>query len=234
MRPRDSLRVFQDGGALAEAAAEHVLSAARAAIAARGAFHLALAGGSTPRATYLALARRTRPTELGAWRLWFGDERCVPPEHEDSNWRMAHQAWLHTLRATQIERLRGEEEPEAEARRYAGRMVELLGTPPRLDLVLLGLGTDGHTASLFPDSLTLKEEGWTTVEPFAPKPPPTRITLTLPTLKAAREVLFLVSGADKADALARARDPHPPVLPAGRVEPSGRLLWFADRAAAPG
>lgn len=234
MRARESLRVFPDAGALAEAAAEHVLAAARTAIAARGTFHLALAGGSTPRATYLALARRARPAEFGAWHLWFGDERCVPPEHEDSNWRMAHQAWLHALRASQIERMRGEEEPAAEARRYAERLLELLGTPPRLDLVLLGLGTDGHTASLFPDSPALEDAGWTTVEEFAPKPPPTRLTLTLSTLSAAREVLFLVSGAEKADALARALSQRPPVLPAGRVEPAGRLVWFADRAAAPG
>lgn len=232
MRPRESLRVFPDAGALAEAAAEHVLAAARAAIAARGAFHLALAGGSTPRATYLALARRARPADLGAWRLWFGDERCVPPEHEDSNWRMAHQAWLHELRSTQIERLRGEEEPAAEAVRYSARLVALLGTRPRLDLVLLGLGTDGHTASLFPGSPTLRTNAWVAVEERAPKPPPTRLTLTLATLNAAREVLFLVSGPDKAEALARAIGQRQPPCPAGRVSPGGRLLWFADQAAA--
>jgi 6-phosphogluconolactonase len=234
MRPRESMRVFADAGALAEAAAEHVLAAARDAIHARGTFHLALAGGSTPRATYLALARRTHRADLSAWRAWFGDERCVPPEHEDSNWRMAHQAWLHTLNAAEIERMRGEEQPADEARRYAARLVEQLGTPPRLDLVLLGLGTDGHTASLFPGSSTLAEASWVTVEGLAPKPPPTRLTLTLRTLNAAREVLFLVSGADKAAPLARALGQRPPACPAGLVEPEGRLTWFADRAAAPG
>ena len=109
------VQVHADAEAVARAGVARFVAAVRAAQAVRGRALVALAGGSTPRATYLALARRTRPADLAAWHLWFGDERCVPPEHEDSNWRMAHQAWLQALRAAQIERLRGEEEPAAEA-----------------------------------------------------------------------------------------------------------------------
>lgn len=236
MRPPPEVRVHEDGAELARAACALVRARAREALAARGAFHLALAGGSTPRATYTELARSSEPGETRAWRIWFGDERCVPPEHPDSNHRMAHEAWLHGLAPAQVERLRGEAPPAAEAARYAARLEQELGPRPALDLVLLGLGPDGHTASLFPGSPALAATGWV-ARGRAPKPPEERLTLTFPTLALARTVVFLVAGADKAAALRRALDPHeerqhPGRTPAAEVT-AGELLWLVDRAALP-
>src|SRR5206468_3492596 len=118
---------------------------------ARGRFHLALAGGSTPRRAYAELARRGAGADFENWHAWFGDERCVPPEDAHSNYRMAVESgFLARLPAGQVHRLCGEvRDPSREAERYERELCALLGRPPRLDLVLLGLGADGHTASLF-------------------------------------------------------------------------------------
>jgi 6-phosphogluconolactonase len=235
----ERVRVVADAQELAHAACEHVRAHARAALAARGVFHLALAGGSTPRATYRELDARLGADESARWHIWFGDERCVAPAHPDSNFRMAQEAWLYRLAPAQIERLRGEDPPAAEAARYEARLRELLGTPPRLDLVLLGLGPDGHTASLFPFTPALEAESFVTVG-RAPKPPHERLTLTLSALSAARALAFLVSGSDKTEALRRALDPAERLgalcrTPAALVTPSAdaELLWLVDRAAHP-
>lgn len=239
MRPNEWLRVVPDAAELARAACAEIRARAQAAIAARGVFHLALAGGSTPRATYEELARRTSPAEVEAWQVWFGDERCVPREHPDSNHGMAERAWLHRLRPEQVERMRGEAPPAAEAARYEARLVERIGPNPTLDMVLLGLGADGHTASLFPGTPALTAPGWVTVG-HAPKAPTNRLTLTLLALSQARLLCFLVSGADKALALKRALDPAErrsglARTPAALVTPNvaGELLWLVDQAAAP-
>ncbi len=230
-----NLRVLADPAELAHTATLVVLAHARAAIAARGSFHLALAGGSTPRATYAELARRGAAAGFAHWHAWFGDERCVPPEDAPSNYRLARDSrLLARLPARQIHRLRGEApEPEHEAWRYARELVATLGSPPRLDLVLLGLGPDGHTASLFPGTPALEARGWVTVG-RAPTPPVERLTLTLRTLAEARCALFLVSGLDKAPMLAQILAALPGDLPASLVHPrAGTLLWLADRSAAP-
>lgn len=224
-----SLLVCPDPDALAEAARTRIEQAARDAIQARGSFHLALAGGSTPARTY---ARLARGPELPSWHLWFGDERCVPPDDPRSNYGMvAGTGLLSRVSDGHVHRIRGEAGPE-EARRYEEELEALLGQAPRLDLVLLGLGTDGHTASLFPGTAALESRSWVTTG-IAPTAPHQRITVTFRTLKEARALLFLVAGAEKAAALGRAIAGDPGV-PAGRIRPrDGTLAWLVDRAAAP-
>jgi len=229
-----ALRVVADEAELARFAAAEVLRRAQAALAERGVFHVALAGGNTPRSTYGELARSG--ARFDGWHAWFGDERCVPPEHPESNFAMAHAAWLGVVGSPpEVHRLRGEsDDPEEEARRYAAELARVLASPPRLDLVLLGLGADGHTASLFPSSPALEARSWVAMA-RAPKAPRERLTLTLPVLNAARAVVFLVAGADKRDALvaARSEEPGHDRVPAARVRPDeGALLWLVDGSAA--
>ena len=234
MRIPENVRVLPDAAVLAHAAAELVLEHARAAIAARGWFQFALAGGSTPRATYVELARRVSEADFARWHAWFGDERCVPPEDERSNYRMVRETGLFArIPSHQVHRMRGEADPAPEAERYARELCDVLGARPRLDLVLLGLGADGHTASLFPGTPALDAHGWVTVG-RAPAAPFERLTLTFATLAEARDVLFLVAGADKQMALARSLDLSSAAeLPAHRVHPrEGTSLWLADRSAA--
>jgi 6-phosphogluconolactonase len=224
-----------DTAELACLAAETILARSRHAIAQRGVFHLALSGGSTPRATYAELARRAGEVDFSNWELWYGDERCVPPDDEGSNHRMVVESWLERVaRPPRVHRIRGEADPAAEAVRYEAELRDRLGPEPRLDLVLLGLGTDAHTASLFPGSPALHERiSWVTSSE-APVEPRNRITLTFPALNAARAVLFLVSGASKIEALQRARNPGTPIesAPARGVRPrTGECTWMADAAA---
>ena len=208
-------------------------AAARSALTERGSFHLALAGGSTPRRLYEALAHSGAPFER--WHLWFGDERCVAPEDPASNFHMAAgSGLLARVPPPQVHRLRGEApDPEAEALRYEAEFLSARGHPPRLDLALLGLGSDGHTASLFPGTPALAATSWVTVG-RAPSAPHARLTLTLQTLREARALLFLVAGADKAPALGSALHPtRASTPPAALVYPrDGTLTWLATRAAA--
>lgn len=234
MRARESLRRVEDESELAREACALTASHARAAVAERGSFHLALAGGSTPRRLYEELAHSGASFER--WQLWFSDERCVAPQDPASNFRMAAESGLLArVPAPQVHRLQGEAEPAGEARRYAAELVAALGEPPHLDLVLLGLGGDGHTASLFPGTAALAATEWVTVG-RAPSAPHARLTLTLTALREARALLFLVAGADKARALDSALLPTTASTPpAGLVYPrAGTLTWLATRAAAMG
>ncbi len=235
------LRVFPGPVELARAAAAELLRRGRRAVRERGAFDVALSGGSTPVALYQALAAGSA-ARSGLWRhvhVFWGDERVVPPEDPASNYGTAWKAGLRRLRlsADHVHRVRGE---TADARhaavlyenelraRFAGAVW------PRLDLVLLGLGADGHTASLFPGSDALEEkERWTAAAEEGDPPRP-RVTLTLPVLNSAAAVLFLVAGSAKAEALASllGHDPQD-AAPARRVRPpGGDLMVFADQAAA--
>lgn len=239
------LRRVSDAEAVARAAAEEIVAAAARAVHERGRFTVALAGGSTPRRTYELLADPDAPYRArlrwDATHVFFGDERHVPPDHPDSNYRMAREALLDRVSVASVHRMRGEERQaaaaadgyEAELRRFFGLGAD--APPPRLDLVLLGLGPDGHTASLFPASAALDERRRWVVAPYVERLGAHRITLTLPVIERAREVLFLVSGAEKAEALSRAIAPPPgeAPVPAGRVRPEhGALVWIVDRAAA--
>ncbi len=235
------LRRVRDAEAGARAAAEEIGAAATRAVAAHGAFTLALAGGSTPRRLYALLADASAPFRgripWDRTHVFFGDERPVPPDHPDSNYRMAREALLDHVAVASVHRIRGEDPAaadayEAELRRFFG--VPPGGEPPRLDVVLLGLGPDGHTASLFPGTAAVDETVRWVVSPFVARLGTRRTTLTLPILNRARAVVFVVSGAGKATALARVLAPTPGAepLPAARVRPDGEAVWIFDDDAA--
>jgi 6-phosphogluconolactonase len=237
------IRIVEDAEELAETAAGMIVDLATSAVAQRGRFTIALAGGETPRATYERLARQPL-SEVMPWArtfVFFGDERGVPADHPDSNYGMAHRALLAKvpIPPRQIFRIPGDgSDPEAVATEYARTIGEELkarrGEVPRLDLVLLGVGIDGHTASLFPGSPVLKEVFRTVAAVHAAAAViPQRFTLTFPILNAAACVVFLVSGGVKAKVVKAALAEGTATLPAGMVRPSdGRLIWLLDRAAA--
>lgn len=220
--------VFDSSGELEEAAVAYILAAANAAIVAHGAFHLVLAGGTTPRYVYEAL--RAERADWRNWHIYFGDERCFSPEHPERNSRMAMVSWLaHVpIPALQIHPIPTELGAEAAAYAYT----ELLKEVPRFDLVLLGIGEDGHTASLFPMHAWERAVSWPPVLPVhdAPKPPPDRVSLTPDRLGASTAVLFLISGAGKANAV---RDwKQGAAIPASRIAGLEQTHIYLDRAAA--
>jgi 6-phosphogluconolactonase len=233
-------RIFADAEALARAAAEFLCDRARAG---GNPFRVCLSGGSTPRRLYQLLAE---PEFSGRFpwprvHLFWGDERFVPPDSPDSNYRMVREALLERAPVPP-----GNIHPvptdEGDVEQVAQAYEQILKTQygadhpdprrPLFDLTLLGLGEDGHTASLFPGDPVLNERVRWAAGVRGEKPPPLRVTLTYPALNSSRTVLFLVTGEGKRDALARifAGDRS---LPAARVNPVGRLVWFADRAACP-
>jgi 6-phosphogluconolactonase len=234
------ITVYADLESLSQAAAALVVTQANLAVAARGRFSLALAGGSTPRRTYELLAQ-PRFLEQAPWdrmHVFWGDERCVPLDDPRSNARMAREAWLEhaPIPPNQIHPLNCAPGPAAAARQYEARLREFFaGQPPRLDLVLLGLGHDGHTASLFPDSPVLEEKGRWVAEVYLTEPDLHRVTLTAPFINQAAVAAFLVAGKSKARVLREVRHgPRDPRrLPAQLIQPqNGDLLWLADREAA--
>ena len=208
-------RTLDDAEAVAREAADLVAAALRG-----GARTLVLAGGSTPRRAYQLLAEV--PLEWGRVSVLFGDERCVAPDHPESNYRMASEALLDRVHPGSVHRMPAELGPEEGARLYE----EVVRTLSPLDLVLLGIGPDGHTASLFPGSPQLEATGFAVGVHDAPKPPPERVSLTLPVLREARRVVILATGEDKAEAVAKAREG---AVPAGLLPDAEFLL---DRAAA--
>jgi 6-phosphogluconolactonase len=227
--------------ALAELAAQFIAESATAAIADRGRFAIALAGGSTPREAYVHLAKRN-DVDWARWHVFFGDERCVPPDHADSNFRMAHEALLaHVpIPETHVHRIEAErEDRQAAALDYETCLRGVLSNPgdPILDLVLLGIGEDGHTASIFPDCVELAQGPDLVVPVLKTAREPTtaqwRLTLTYPVLNAARCVAFLTAGSAKAPIVKRVFAVQEPVpLPAARVKPTrGDLVLLADHAA---
>jgi 6-phosphogluconolactonase len=236
--PARTVTVLPDAAGVARAGADEVARRLRDAVSATGTFFLALAGGHTPRALHAELVARHAALPWDAVRVFFGDERRVGPDHPDSNFRMARETLLDKLpfRADAVHMMPGDDaDAERAAREYESVLREQLSARGRsgLDLVLLGLGPDGHTASLFPGSPALDERTRWVVPAESPPGPPvrTRLTLTFPALAAAQDVLFLVTGAAKRDALRAALHGEAPP-PAGRVVARRTVGWLVDEAAA--
>ena len=224
---------------VAAALADTFVKDAQAAIAQRGTFFVALAGGSTPKTAYQLLAQEPRGSQVD-WnrvQVFFGDERCVPPDSDESNYKMAADAFLHPvdIPETNVHRIHGEGEPARAATEYAAELVASMGNPPRFDLVMLGMGTDGHTASLFPGTDPRTDEDRLVRAVYVEKLHAYRITLTPLVINNARHVVIASEGLAKAPALyAVFKGPREPsVHPIQIVAPAqGRLTWYVDRAAA--
>ncbi len=236
----DNVVVLKDAEALAREAARRFVALAEAAIQARGRFTVALSGGSTPRRMYELLAEKPYKDEVN-WSevyVFFGDERMVAPDTPESNYFLAVDKLLAHVPVPDENvfpyvTLGVSAEDAAEL--YAQELTAFFGSPPVFDLVFLGMGEDGHTASLFPghDEVTNPSGKLVAAVHDAPKPPPTRLTLTYQTIDAAKNVLFLVGGKGKAEVLKRIKNKE--TLPASQVQPTdGQLLWLLDEAAARG
>lgn len=217
-------RVFSDAAALHAAAADYILEAARAAIAARGVYRLVLAGGETPRPVYgrLAVAR----ADWDRWLIYFGDERCLPAGNARRNDCMARNVWLDRVPVppANVHSIPAELGADTAAARYA----EVLAAIGDFDLVLLGLGDDGHTASLFPGQTSSSAD--VLAVHAAPKPPPERVTLSAARLSRTRQALFLVTGAGKRAALTAWRQGRD--IPARHIAPPGGVVLWLDASAA--
>lgn len=228
-------KILADTPSLIEAAAEQFVSVARAAIAKRGVFNVALAGGSTPKGLYQKLATSPYVEQIDWTRvhLFFGDERCVLPTHEDSNFKMAQEAMIDhvPIPSKNVYRMPTEEgvAPDV-AIRYCRKMREVLDGEP-LDLVLLGLGPDGHIASLFPDTAALDATTMTT-SVYVEKFESWRVTMTYPTINNARQVIVFIAGEAKADIVRDITTDAVKGLPVQRLAPQGDYYWYMDQAAA--
>jgi len=228
--------VEPDSAALARRAAQYFVEMAEESVAARGQARIAISGGSTPKAAFELLADTSQPWRARMpWdklQLFWVDERCVPPDHPDSNFRMTREALLDhvPLRPEQIHRMEGEQDPDAAAARYESELrntFRLEGAEsPCFDLIALGMGNDGHTASLFPQTEALHEMGRLVTANHVPQKDTWRITLTWPVINHARSVFFLIGGANKATVLHEVftgtREPER--LPSQLIWPSGGIL----------
>lgn len=242
---RQELTVLDTADDLARSAADTLVRLARESVERRGRFVIALSGGSTPERLYRVLAGEPRFRDAVPWsgmHVCWGDERLVPPAHRDSNYRMAREALLDhvPIPAAQIHRIASDcADPESAAAAYEVTLRGVFGLGegefPSFDLLLLGMGADGHTASLFPESTALRERTRLVVAPWVETVGAHRITLTMPVLTSAAHTLLIVSGEEKAAALRDVFEgPHEPErLPAqGLRESRGVVAWLADRAAA--
>jgi 6-phosphogluconolactonase len=234
------VRRLRDSEAVARCAAEATAEALRSAIAERGVLTIALAGGDTPRRMYEQLAA-ARDLDWDRVEFFWGDERPVPPDHPDSNFGMAHAALVRPLGIDprRIHRIEAERSDlDAAAREYEQELAKTCGAPdegpPILDLVLLGMGPDGHTASLFPHTAALSETRRWVVANDVPQLSTRRITITFPLIERARATLVLVTGASKSDALAEVLEGplDSQRLPSQRLRGSANVEWLVDAAAA--
>lgn len=233
-------RIFDDKHALARALAEEFVTRSRAQVVGRGRFSIALAGGTTPRLLYEELARRSDEVPWAHVHFFWSDERAVPLDSEDSNYRLAAETLFTSGRvpASNVHAmLSSPDDPEAAARAYEARLIDILGSErPGVDWTLLGLGPDGHIASLFPGAPALRESSRSVVVvPDSPKPPPIRLTVTLPFINRSGQVHVLVVGADKAAAVRGTLEGSRELdrWPGQCIAPTnGTLTWWLDRAAA--
>ena len=235
-----SLHVMRSHEEATRTAAQMVADLSARCVASRGRFTIALSGGSTPQLLYEILAS---PPYLGTigwdgWGVFWSDERCVPPDHADSNYRMAKESLLDhvPVPASNVHRVQGEGVPHVAAREYEELLKGYFSSlEPAFDLILLGLGDDGHTASLFPGTLALGERSRLVLHNWVPDQNDYRITFTLPMSNAARIIAFLATWESKADVLRRVLEPAPgeSPLPATMVQPSsGAVHWFLTQDAA--
>ncbi len=240
MEKHSSVEVYPEAAELGRNAAEQITRVIQAAINNRGACFVALSGGETPRQTYLHLGMEPLKDRV-AWshvHLFFADERSVPPDDPQSNYGMVNRAllsWIDIPRQN-IHRIRGEVDPSLAAREYRNELKEAFGDATgRFDLMLLGIGEDGHVASIFPGADVVGEESALVQPVIYPNQNVRRVTLTLPIINNAREILFLVSGKRKSSVVQRVLSVSRPTmdLPATMVRPiGGNLRWLLDREAA--
>lgn len=234
--------IYPDSDTLSHEAAQHIVRIAQEAIVTHGRFTFALSGGSTPRELYSLLGSEPYRSQID-WalvELFWSDERCVPPESEESNYHMAQQVLISKvpIPANQVHRMPADlSDHDTAALAYSREMQSTFGTDgvPNFDLIQLGMGPEGHTASLFPHQPSLHEQQRLVMPVVVPKPPPPRLTFTPRILNAARHVLFLVTGAEKADAVQAVLEGHyqPDEYPAQIVQPvKGEVTWMLDKAAA--
>lgn len=230
------VKIVPDSATLAQTAAQQFHKVAEAAVQERGQFSVALSGGNTPRAVYSLLASEHNQLPWDHIHIFFGDERHVPPNHPDSNFRMASESLLGKVPIPEknVHRIHAELDAEAAAAEYDQQLVKFfhLGNHdwPRFDLIFLGIGDDGHTASLFPGSKALTESSRRVVANWVEKFQTFRITLTFPVLNHAAEVLFMVSGAGKSQILSEVLRPGARKYPAQNVQPQNGL-WLVDQDA---
>jgi 6-phosphogluconolactonase len=235
------VEVWRDLSEISERASELLIGLAREAASDSAAFTLALSGGSTPKALYELLVTDSKRSRI-PWEqthIYWTDERCVPPTDSQSNYRMGYEAMLENLdlRPEQIHRMRGEDEPQHAAEAYAAELSEQFGSgDPRFSLILLGMGDDGHTASLFPGSPALVDTKHTVAANYVEKLSAHRLTMTFRTLNAANTIMFLVSGESKAKALNAvfaSKDIEDRSVPSRLIKPTkGELIWLVDEDAA--
>jgi 6-phosphogluconolactonase len=239
MPAQPEIRILKTGAELFEAAAEEFAARAAQAVQARGKFTVALSGGSTPKTLYSLLATKPNIPWEKIYFFW-GDERHVPPDHPESNYRMVREALLSKVPVPpeDIFRIHAEEQDAAAAAlQYEQTLKDFFhltpGQIPRFDLILLGVGPDGHTASLFPETAALSEPRRLVVANWVPKFNTDRLTFTFPVLNAAACVMFLASGTDKASIVHEILEDKAANLPSQRVQPSnGKLIWLVDQPAA--
>jgi len=235
-----TLHIYPDANSLTIAAAERIVGLTETAVTERGRFSIALSGGSTPQTLYELLATPTYAERI-AWpqvHVFWGDERCVPPDDPESCYRMAREALLDhvPLPPENVRRIQGEIDPAEAAAKYERILHQFFGDQaPNFDLILLGMGDDGHTASLFPGTQALAEEKRWVIENYVAAKQMWRVTLTRPAINSAENVMFLVSGGGKAERLHEVlqKRNEPRKLPAQMIKPEhGELAWFVDQSAA--
>jgi len=234
------LIITADPKELAVKAADLFAGVAQESIRQRGRFTAALSGGNTPRIVNQEIsARLADQLDWSRIFIFFGDERPVPPDHPESNYRMARESLLEKvpIPSENVHRIPSEKDPQEAAKEYEADLRAVFPAPmdfPVFDLIFLGMGEDGHTASLFPNSPALQEEERWVVKNRVERLETDRITLTLPVINRARNVIFLVAGASKAPALKQVLEgpPDPARYPSQSVLPRGRLVWLVDHAAA--
>ena len=236
------IAIYPDTDTLSHEAAQYIVRLANEAIVTRGRFSIALSGGSTPKALYGLLATEPYLSQIN-WssvEIFWSDERCVPPDDPDSNYAMANEVLLSKIpiQLHQVHRMPAEKaDRDAASQDYTLEMQRVFGTNgiPAFDLIQLGMGPEGHTASLFPHQQSLREQERLVMPVSVPKPPPPRLTFTPPLLNAARHVLFLVTGSEKAGAVQAVLEGsyQPEEYPAQLVRPAaGEVTWMLDTAAA--